>query len=75
MKNLFKSKKSKNDKYRNLICISIFEAIEKMVLISNAKKTFNHWNQAFIIPLIFSYCDLESHIYIETNTSGYVIGK
>ena len=54
IRNLFKSKKSKNDKSKNLTCIPIFEAIgEPMFLISDAKEAFNHLRQVFIKASIF----------------------
>ena len=44
-------------------------------LASNAKKIFNHLLLAFIKALIFQYFDLKSPIQIETNVSGYAIGR
>ena len=39
-----------------------------------AKKAFNHLCHTFIQAPIFQHFDLEWHIRIETNVSGYVIG-
>ena len=51
VKNLFKSKKSINKKFKNLTYI---RAIEKHIfLISNTKKTFNYLKQACIKASIF----------------------
>ena len=39
-----------------------------------AKKAFNHLRHAFTQAPIFQHFDLERHIQIETNASGYAIG-
>ena len=40
---------------------------------SNAKKTFNYLQLAFIKASIFQHFDLKSHILIETDIFGYAI--
>lgn len=40
----------------------------------STRKTFNLLQQAFIKALILQYLDLECHIQIKTNASGYTIG-
>ena len=47
---------------------------EPNFLTPNAKKAFNRLRLAFIKAPIFQYFDLESHIRIETDVSGYAIG-
>ena len=47
---------------------------ESNFLTPDAKKAFNHLRLAFIKAPILRHFDLESHIRIETNTSGYAIG-
>lgn len=44
-------------------------------LILEAKTAFLHLQTAFIKALVLYYFDLKSHIRIQTNTFGYVIGK
>ena len=39
-----------------------------------AKKAFNYLRHAFILEPILQHFDLEQHIQIEINTSGYTIG-
>ena len=71
-KNLSRSKKSKNKKSENPTRIG---AIEKPnFLTPNVKKTFNQLRQAFIKAPILRHFDLESHIRIKTDASGYAIG-
>ena len=48
---------------------------EPNFLIPNAKIIFNHLLLAFIKALIFQHFDLESHIWIKTDTSGYARNK
>ena len=43
-------------------------------LTSDAKKTVNHLQHAFIQVLIFQHFDPEQHIRIKTDVSGYAIG-
>ena len=43
-------------------------------LIPAAQKAFNHLRNAFTQAPIFQYFDLEQHIRIETDVSGYAIG-
>ena len=67
--NLFKNKKS-----RNLAHMSNIRAIrEPNFLIPNAKKAFNYLWLAFIKALIVQHFNSESYIWIETDTSSYVI--
>ena len=47
---------------------------EPNFLTPNAKKAFNHLRLAFIEAPILQHFDLESHIQIKTNISGYAIG-
>ena len=46
---------------------------EPNFLTPNAKKVFNHLRLAFIKAPILQHFDLESHIWIETDASGYAI--
>ena len=46
---------------------------EPIFLTPNAKKIINQLRLAFIKALILRYFDLESHIRIETDVSGYTI--
>ena len=48
---------------------------EPNFLTSDTKKAFNHLRLAFIKALILWHFDLESHIRIETDASGYAIGR
>ena len=47
---------------------------EPNFLTPNAKKAFNHLRLAFIKTPILQHFDLESHIQIEIDASGYAIG-
>ena len=74
IKNLSKFKRSKNDKSKNSIHVSIFRAMrEPTFFIPKAKEVFNYLRQAFIEALILQYFDLKNHIQIETDASGYAI--
>ena len=65
---------SKNKKSRNLTRVSNIRAIGKLnFLTSNTKKAFNYLRLGFIKAPILQHFDLESHIQIETNASGYAI--
>ena len=44
-------------------------------LTPDANKAFNYLWLAFIKALILRHFDLKSHIQIETNASGYAIGR
>ena len=67
--------KSKNKKFRKLMYIPNIKTTRKLnFLTPNAKKAFNHLKLAFIKALIFRHFDLESHIWIKTDVSGYAIG-
>ncbi len=46
-----------------------------LFFITNTKKSFTKLRQAFIKVPILNHFDLERHIQIETDTSGYIIGK
>ena len=48
---------------------------EPKFLTSNAKKTFNRLKQAFTKAPILQHFDPECHIRIETDASGYAIGR
>ena len=75
MRNLSKSRKSKNNKSGNLTCVPTIRATgEPIFLTSNAKEVFNYLRQAFIKAPILRHFDLESHIRIETDALGYAIG-
>ena len=51
-------------------------AIRKFTFLTpNAKNVFNHLRLVFIKAPIFQHFDLESYIQIETNISGYAIGR
>ena len=66
---------SKNDKSRNSTRVPNIGATgEPNFLTPNAKKAFNHLWLAFIEAPILRHFDLESHIRIETDASGYAIG-
>ena len=66
--------KSKNEKFRKLTHMPNIGAIrEPNFLTPNTKKAFNHLQLAFIKTPILQYFDPKSHIWIETNTSSYVI--
>ena len=47
---------------------------EPIFLTPGAKEAFNQLRQAFTKATIFQHFDLECHIQIETDTSGYAIG-
>ena len=75
IKNLSTSKKSKNDKSRDLTYIPIIGVMrEHIFLTPNAKEAFNRLRQAFIEALILWHFDLKSQIRIKTDVSGYAIG-
>ena len=72
-RNFSKSKKSKNGKSGVQIRLG---AIEKPTfLTSDTKEAFNQLKQAFTKAPILQYFDLECHIRIETDASGYAIGR
>ena len=67
---------SKNKKFRKLTHVPNIKATEKLnFLTSNAKKVFNHLWLAFIKALILQHFDLENHIQIKTDISGYAISR
>ena len=75
MRNLSKSRKSKNNKSGNLTRVPTIGATgEPIFLTPSAKEAFNRLKQAFIEAPILRHFDPESHIRIETNASGYAIG-
>ncbi len=45
-----------------------------MFFTSKARYAFTKLRQPFVKTLILNYFDLECHIYIERNVSGYAIG-
>lgn len=58
IKNLFKFKKSKNNKFKNLLYISNIRTVEKFIfLISNFKKFLNFLKQIFIKALYLQNFD------------------
>ena len=66
---------SKNEKSRKLTCMLNIGATEKPNFLTfNARKAFNYLRLAFIEAPIFRHFDLESHIQIKTDASGYAIG-
>ena len=66
---------SKNEKSRKLTRVSNMRATrEPNFLTPDAKKAFNHLRLASIKALILRHFDLENHIWIETDASGYVTG-
>ena len=72
-KNLSKSKKSKNTKFG--IQTRIRATGEPTFLTPGAREAFNQLKQAFTEALILRHFDLECHIRIETDASGYAIGR
>ena len=67
---------SKNEKSKKSMHVANVRAIEEPnFLTPDAKKAFNHLQLVFIKALILQHFDLESHIRIETNASGYIIGE
>ena len=75
VRNLSKSKKSKNNKSENSTRVPNIGATEEPTfLTSDTRKAFNFLRQAFIKALILQYFDPECHIWIETDVSSYVIG-
>ena len=66
---------SKNEKSRKSTYMPNIKATgESNFLTPNVKKAFNHLQLAFIKAPILQHFDLESHIRIKTNASGYAIG-
>ena len=67
---------SKNKKSKKSTCVPNVGATgESNFLIPNSKKAFNHLRLAFIKAPILRHFDLESHIQIETDASGYAIDR
>ena len=71
-RNLSKFKKLKNIKSGIQTCIRAMG--EPTFLTPGARKALNQLRQAFTEAPILRDFDLEYHIRIETNTSGYAIG-
>ena len=70
------SSKSKNKKSRKLTCVTNIGATRKPnFLTSNAKKDFNYLRLAFIKVPILQQFDPKSYIQVETDASGYTIGR
>ena len=72
-KNLSKFKMSKNAKSK--IQTRIGATGESTFLTSDTREAFNQLRQAFTKAPILLYFDPECHIRIETDASGYAIGK
>ena len=72
-RNLSKSKKSKNAK--SGIQTRAGATGEPIFLTPGNKKTFNQLKQALTKAPISQYFDLECYIRIETNASGYALGR
>ena len=67
---------SKNEKSRKSTRMPNIRATRKSnFLTPDAKKAFNYLRLAFIKALIFQHFDPESHIQIETDVSGYALGR
>lgn len=62
LKNLSKSKKSKNTKFKISTRTNIGATRKSFFLTLGTKKTYNHLRQAFIIAPILQYFDLEYYI-------------
>ena len=69
-RNLSKSKKSKSG-----IQTRIGATGEPTFLTPSAREAFNQLRQAFTKAPILRHFNLECHIRIETNASGYAIGR
>ena len=68
--------KSKNEKSRKSMHVPNIGAMgEPNFPTSNTKKAFNHLRLAFIKAPILWFFDPESYIWIETDASGYAIGR
>ena len=72
-RNLSKSKKSKNVKSKIQTLLGATK--ESIFLIPNARKAFNQLSQAFTEAPILWHFNLECHIRIEIDASGYTIGR
>ena len=69
------SSTSKNEKSRKLTYMPNIGATEESnFLTPDAKEAFNHLRLVFIEALILRHFDLDSHIWIKTDASGYAIG-
>ena len=68
------NKTIKNSSRKSIRMPNIGAIREPNFLTPDAKKTFNHLWLAFIKAPILQHFDLESHIRIEINASGYTIG-
>ena len=67
---------SKNEKSKKLTRVPNIRAMgEPNFLIPDAKNAFNYLRLAFIKAPILRHFDLESHIRIEIDASGYAIGR
>lgn len=76
MKNLSKSKMSKNNKSGSLTYIQNIWAIKKPIfLIFDAKKIFYYLRQVFIKALILQHFDFKYYIQIASDILDYAIGK
>ena len=72
-KNVSKSKKLKNAKFGIQTRFGAMK--EHKFLTPDVREAFNQLRQAFTKGLILRDFDPECHIWIETNASGYAIGK
>ena len=72
-RNPSKSKKPKNAK--SGIQTHLGAIGEPTFLTLDAREAFNQLRQAFTKVLILRHFDLECHIWIEINASGYTIGE
>ena len=70
------SSKPKNKKSKKLTYMLNIGATKKPNFLNpNTKKAFNYLRLALIKASILRHFDLESHIWIETDVSGYAIGR
>ena len=68
--------KSRKKKFRQSTCMLNIGATKKSNFLTlNAKKAFNYLWLAFIKAQILQHFDLEDHIQIETDASGYAIDR
>ena len=64
------------DSEEDIVEKSLFKNLNKAgYLTFNAKKVFNHLLHAFTKVSILQHFNLERHILIEINASGYAIGE
>ena len=74
-RNLFKSKSKMLKNAKSGVQTRLDATEEPTFLTPDAKKAFNQLRQAFTkVPILWHF-DLECHIWIETDASGYAIGR